>query len=111
MAFQGPHCYISPSWYESNDAVPTWNYVSVHVDGILEFIEDAKQIQHNLNILVSKYEKADSSYRLEEVDDNFMDRLKRGIVNFTIHINAIEGKAKLSQNHSVQRQELSRKAT
>lgn len=21
--FQGPHCYISPSWYETNQAVPT----------------------------------------------------------------------------------------
>ena len=36
--FQGPHSYISPSWYETNKAVPTWNYVAVHVYGELEIV-------------------------------------------------------------------------
>ncbi len=29
--FAGPHAYISPTWYETDNAVPTWNYVAVHV--------------------------------------------------------------------------------
>src|SRR5688572_17544632 len=24
--FHGPHAYVSPSWYASKNAVPTWNY-------------------------------------------------------------------------------------
>ena len=24
--FSGPHAYISPAWYESDNVVPTWNY-------------------------------------------------------------------------------------
>ncbi|MDP4108035.1 MAG: FMN-binding negative transcriptional regulator, partial [Bacillota bacterium] len=36
VTFQGPHCYISPSWYETNKAVPTWNYVAIHVYGHLK---------------------------------------------------------------------------
>ena len=36
--FHGPHAYISPSWYESADVVPTWNYVAVHVSGVLRLI-------------------------------------------------------------------------
>src|SRR5690606_8569265 len=31
--FQGPHSYVSPSWYASKVAVPTWNYATVHVYG------------------------------------------------------------------------------
>src|SRR5262249_55086886 len=31
--FSGPHVYVSPSWYEADNAVPTWNYVAVHVYG------------------------------------------------------------------------------
>ena len=31
--FTGAHGYISPTWYETTDAVPTWNYVAVHVSG------------------------------------------------------------------------------
>jgi len=29
--FHGPHAYISPTWYEAVNVVPTWNYVAVHV--------------------------------------------------------------------------------
>src|SRR4249920_938587 len=27
--FHGPHAYVSPSWYASKIAVPTWNYATV----------------------------------------------------------------------------------
>lgn len=42
--FHGPHCYISPSWYETNKAVPTWNYITVHVYGEVELLEDEKEL-------------------------------------------------------------------
>ena len=103
--FHGPHCYISPSWYETNQAVPTWNYVSVHVSGEVEFIEEHELVA-SLHDLVLKYEAPDSSYRLQDVDAKFLDGMNKGIQGFKIKINKIEGKAKLSQNHSVHRQEL-----
>src|ERR1700680_4492985 len=34
VIFQGPHAYISPSWYDVAASVPTWNYAAVHVYGI-----------------------------------------------------------------------------
>src|SRR5437868_7041638 len=30
VIFQGPHAYLSPSWYETHPSVPTWNYAAVH---------------------------------------------------------------------------------
>ncbi len=33
VIFQGPHAYVSPSYYRSDFAVPTWNYVTVHAYG------------------------------------------------------------------------------
>ncbi|OUB14551.1 transcriptional regulator [Bacillus thuringiensis serovar yunnanensis] len=104
--FQGPHSYISPSWYETNNAVPTWNYVAVHVYGELEIVEDEKTLVDSLQDLVSKYEDPESTYSLNDVDPNYMGGLSKGIVGFKIKINKIEGKAKLSQNHSVKRQNL-----
>ena len=50
--FQGPHCYISPSWYETNRAVPTWNYVTVHVYGEVELLEDEQELMDSLHDLV-----------------------------------------------------------
>ncbi|WP_242259300.1 FMN-binding negative transcriptional regulator [Bacillus cereus group sp. BfR-BA-01311] len=104
--FQGPHSYISPSWYETNNAVPTWNYVAVHVYGELEIVEDEKTLVDSLQDLVNKYEDPESTYSLNDVDSNYMGGLSKGIVGFKIKINKIEGKAKLSQNHSVERRNL-----
>lgn len=100
--FQGPHSYISPSWYETNNAVPTWNYVAVHVYGELEIVEDEKTLVDSLQDLVNKYEDPESTYSLNDVDPNYMGGLSKGIVGFKIKINKIEGKAKLSQNEVVQ---------
>ncbi|WP_099355053.1 FMN-binding negative transcriptional regulator [Fredinandcohnia onubensis] len=104
--FQGPHCYISPSWYETTKAVPTWNYVSIHVYGKLEIIEDKKVMYDSLNDLVNKYESPDSTYNLSGVDQSYIEGMSKGIAAFRINITKIEGKAKLSQNHPTERQEL-----
>ncbi|AFU14081.1 MULTISPECIES: FMN-binding negative transcriptional regulator [Bacillus] len=104
--FQGPHSYISPSWYETNKAVPTWNYVAVHVYGELEVVEDKQELLNSLQDLVHKYEDPQSTYSLDDVDPDYMAGLSKGIVGFKIKINKIEGKAKLSQNHSIERRNL-----
>lgn len=104
--FHGPHCYISPSWYETNQAVPTWNYVTLHVYGEVELIEDEHELMSSLNDMVLEYEAPDNSYRLQDVDVELLHGMTKGIQGFKIKINKMEGKAKLSQNHSLHRQEL-----
>jgi transcriptional regulator len=104
--FHGPHCYISPSWYETNTAVPTWNYVTVHVYGEVELIEDEQEVMDSLHAMVLKYEAPGSLYRLQNVDAGFLAGMSKGIQGFKIKINKIEGKAKLSQNHPAERQTL-----
>ncbi|MFJ7754568.1 FMN-binding negative transcriptional regulator [Peribacillus muralis] len=104
--FHGPHCYISPSWYETNQAVPTWNYVTVHVYGEVELIEDEVELTDALHESVLKYEAPESSYKMQDLNADFLAGMTKGIQGFKIKINKMEGKAKLSQNHSVHRQEL-----
>ncbi|NMH68489.1 FMN-binding negative transcriptional regulator [Bacillus sp. RO3] len=104
VVFQGPHAYISPSWYETDQTVPTWNYVAVHVYGLLELLEEAETLQ-TLSELVKNYEEPDSPYSLDAVDEKIQKGLRKGIVGFKISIQSIEGKAKLSQNHPLTRQQ------
>ncbi|MBE9552587.1 MAG: FMN-binding negative transcriptional regulator [Proteobacteria bacterium] len=94
--FSGPHAYVSPRWYESEQAVPTWNYVAVHVYGAPRVIEDAGQVRELLDRLVAEYEG--SAWSLEGQEADFTDRMSRGIVAFEMPIERIEGKFKLSQN-------------
>ena len=103
--FQGPHCYISPKWYETNQDVPTWNYVAVYVYGEAELLDNEETV-HSMRDLVLKYESPDSPYKLEDIDAKLLAGLNKGVKGFKIKISKIEGKAKLSQNQSAARQEL-----
>ncbi|EJQ14694.1 MULTISPECIES: FMN-binding negative transcriptional regulator [Bacillus] len=106
IIFHGPHCYISPSWYEINQAVPTWNYVTVHVYGEVEFIENEYELMESLHDMVVKYEAPNSSYKLKDIDATYLSGMNKGLQGFKIKINKIEGQAKLSQNQPLHRQEL-----
>ncbi|MCP3738487.1 FMN-binding negative transcriptional regulator [Rossellomorea sp. BNER] len=105
--FHGPHSYISPSWYETNKAVPTWNYEVVHVYGLIELMEnDDEELLLSMLEMVQKYEDQNSSYKVDEIENGFLEGMKKGVVGFKFNINKIEGKRKLSQNHSEHRQRL-----
>ncbi|MCF6409471.1 FMN-binding negative transcriptional regulator [Pseudalkalibacillus salsuginis] len=103
--FHGPHCYISPSWYETKTAVPTWNYVTVHVYGKVELLREDQEVMKSLQDMVLKYEAPESPYKLEDVDDGYIAGMSKGIQGFKIKIDDLQAKAKLSQNHPVERQQ------
>lgn len=105
VVFQGPHCYISPSYYETNKAVPTWDYVSIHVYGKIELINEKNRVLNFLNDLVNKYEKSDSPYNYQDLDPVSIEEMMKELVAFKLTITNIEAQAKLSQNQSIERQE------
>src|SRR6478736_9815727 len=39
---QGPHGYISSSWYGSHIEVPTWNFIVAHLSGVPEILDPAE---------------------------------------------------------------------
>lgn len=104
--FHGPHAYISPSWYETANVVPTWNYVTVHVYGTLRLIEDQSRLSALIHRMVERYESTQPNpWLLDSQDEAFVSKMLDAIVGFEIEIDRIEGKWKLSQNHSLERRE------
>ncbi len=104
VIFQGAHHYISSSWYETDQSVPTWNYISVHVYGEIEIIKDTREKIKSVKDLVKYFEEEESSYKTENLTKKYFEGLLKGIVAFKIIITGLEGKQKLSQNHSEERQ-------
>lgn len=98
VMFQGPHAYISPSWYEAELAVPTWNYAAVHAYGIPALIEDHDRLVALLDELVAAYESSRPQPWGRELTAEFRDKLLPSIVGFEIRLTRVEGKFKLSQN-------------
>jgi len=99
--FQGPHSYVSPSWYVSEMMVPTWNYVAVHAYGRPRVVADATLTRAHLERLVATYESpATGPWSMARLPDNYVARMMKGIVAFEMPIERLEGKFKLSQNRS-----------
>jgi transcriptional regulator len=105
VIFSGPHAYVSPSWYESENVVPTWNYVAVHATGRFQLLDDSTTTAAIVASMVAKYEqKMSKPWQLDTTTDYFRNMV-RAIVGFRIEVTRLEGKWKLSQNHSPERRE------
>ncbi len=105
VVFSGPHAYVSPSWYESENVVPTWNYVAVHAYGVCRLVEDVDGLTRILQASVATYEGSRRNPWAFDAEADFFRKLVGAVVGFRIEIARLEGKWKLNQNHSLERRE------
>ena len=98
VMFWGPHAYISPTWYESEKVVPTWNYVTVHAYGkprVLSSPDDARDV---LARLTTAHESdATGNWSMDRLPPEYVEKMINGIVAFEMPIDRLEGKFKLNQ--------------
>jgi transcriptional regulator len=93
--FGGPHAYVSPTWYATSPAVPTWNYAAIHAYGRPRVLEGAEATRDAVERLVRQH---DAAWHLGDQPAEFVTGMLRGIVAFELPIDRLEGKLKLSQN-------------
>lgn len=106
VMFQGPHAYISPSWYEVPLSVPTWNYAVVHAYGRPRLITEQAELHAHLSALVATYEKQfPRPWQFDGLPTDYVERMMKGVVGLAITITRLAGKYKMSQNRSAQDQQ------
>lgn len=103
--FMGPDAYVSPSWYatkrETGKVVPTWNYVTVHAHGPVEFFEDAYRLLDVVTRLTDLHEAERAEpWAVSDAPERFTQMQLRAIVGVRLPITRLEGKAKMSQNRN-----------
>jgi transcriptional regulator len=101
--FLGPDAYITPSWYETKrqtaKVVPTWNYVTIHAYGTVEFFNDRDRLLDIVTRLTNREEgRRAVPWAVTDAPPDFIEVMLRGIVGFAIPISRLEGKWKMSQN-------------
>lgn len=101
VVFQEPHAYISPTYYNKEQNVPTWNYIAVHVYGNVELLLEPEQAIDILEKTIAVFEKSFQG-QWERLDEEYKKRLLNGMVAFRIKIQHFEAKEKLSQNKTEQ---------
>lgn len=94
--FHGPHAYISPRWYATGPAVPTWNYAAVHAYGTPKLIAEDSRLEALVRRLIRFYEPQEPPPA--DLPTDFLARQLKGIVGFEIRLTRLEGKFKLGQN-------------
>ena len=97
VIFQGPHCYVSPSWYKS-PGVPTWDYVSVHAYGSAKLFHNSEQLRELIETLSDKYESTQENPW--KAENNYSDKMLNAIVGFEICVQELKGQVKIGQNKS-----------
>ncbi|HEY3520370.1 MAG TPA: FMN-binding negative transcriptional regulator [Rhodanobacteraceae bacterium] len=108
--FQGPHAYVSPSWYPGKRAdprqVPTWDYLAVHARGTLRIFHDEDRLYDLLRRLVERNEASrPEPWKITDAPEDYLREQMRYIVGLELRIEKLEGRYKLSQNRDAADQE------
>ncbi len=100
LAVGGGDTYISPDWYGVEDQVPTWNYVAVHLTGVLE-LRPAEGLLDLLDRQSAAYEERllpKTPWTTAKMQPETLAKLMRMIVPCAMKITGVDGTWKLSQN-------------
>ena len=101
--FSGADAYVTPSLYlskrEHGKVVPTWNYIAVHLTGAIKAFNDADSLLDQLNRITDMMEQPTAvPWKVSDAPDDYIAKLLNAITGVRLHIDSIEGIAKLSQN-------------
>ncbi|MWB79383.1 FMN-binding negative transcriptional regulator [Pseudooceanicola sp. 216_PA32_1] len=100
LVVPGPHGYVSPDWYGVEDQVPTWNYVAVHLTGVLELLpqEELRQMLDRQSAHFEERLLPKRPWTADKMTDGLMERMMRAIVPCRLTVAEVDGTWKLSQN-------------
>jgi transcriptional regulator len=97
LIIQGPHDYVSPSWYRPGDVIPTWNHVTAHLWGTPEILGEEENYAA-LSMLTDHFEKGRPGGRSLSEDEAGTRRVAKGTVGLRMRVDRFDARAKLSQN-------------
>jgi transcriptional regulator len=100
----GPQGYVSPSWYDTSPAVPTWNFAVAHLHGIPVILSDDENLRV-LDRLVAHFENVlPEPYLMRQTLENaaYAERIVHGTVGFRLRVDRFEAKEKMSQDKPVE---------
>lgn len=99
VVFTGPSTYVSASWYSDPHNGSTWNYMSVHINGKINFMSSEELIQF-MRRLTLKFEQGDMSSQTiyDNLPDSYLSKMMPAIIGFEIKADKIDNVFKLSQN-------------
>lgn len=97
LVFSGPHSYITPALYEPGPAAPTWDFITVHLEGVIQLIDDLEETLDVVRETVAIFERDFGSGWQDSESLDYFRQIGRGVGAFTFTVEAADGMFKLSQ--------------
>ena len=104
IAVSGPDAYVSPDFYGPHeqvpDQVPTWNYIAVHLRGVLEPLPP-ETLRAHVDALSAEHEgriEGKRPWTSAKMSPGAMERMMRMILPFRFRVAGVDGTWKLNQN-------------
>lgn len=100
LMVSGPDAYVSPDWYGGADQVPTWNYIAVHLRGVLAPLPP-EALRPHLDRVSDRFEARlapKKPWTMEKMSDEATARMMRMILPFRLGIASVDSTVKLNQN-------------
>ncbi len=103
VVFTGHHTYVSGTWYSNPNIASTWNYMSVHVKGMIRFLDDAA-LEDVLRLTSLHFENYDpaSTTTFDNLPDSFKQKYMHAIAAFEIEVVDMDNIFKLSQDRDAE---------
>lgn len=97
--FTGKHTYVSGTWYSNPNTPSTWNYMSVHVKGMVRFVNKV-ELEAILSMTSLYFEGGNqqSTTVFDNLPLAFKEKALEWIVGFEIEITEMDTVFKLSQD-------------
>jgi len=104
LSFLGPDAYVSPDWYVSEGLVPTWNYIAIEGSGTAHQLDKAALLELLVDLSAAHEERLrpKEPWRIEKVPAVKLEGLLNAIVGFSVDLDTLEGKFKLSQDKKIE---------
>ncbi len=102
IVVNGPDGYISPDWYDGADQVPTWNYVSLELEGPVRAMDEEGLVAllDDLSAVNEARLAPKTPWTRDKMDGAKFDKMLGGITGFEMEVKAWRPTFKLSQNKS-----------
>lgn len=97
VLFTGPHCFVSADWYTDPSIGSTWNYMTVHAKGKINFVDEVATVQM-VKALSDRYVGTQSAASFDSLSKDYINHMVKAIVGFSIEVESLDNVFKLSQN-------------
>jgi transcriptional regulator len=105
MIFQGPAGYVTPAVYRTDPAAPTWDFITVHLQGVIRIVSDQEEV---LRIVTATARALEERFGAEwdlESSLGYFRSIVSGVGAFHFMVESVDAMFKLSQEKDPEVQE------